>query len=696
MDYKNILTTCVYCGTGCGLNLQVLDGRIVGVLPAAEHPLSQGRLCVKGWNAASFVYSPDRLTVPLIRRDGRLVEATWDEALTLVAQKLLRIRDESGPRALGVLTSAKCTNEENYLLQKLARAVLKTNNVDHCARLCHAPTVAGLAAAFGSGAMTNSIPEFESDTACFLIIGSNTSEAHPLIASRILKARERGARLIVIDPRETQMARLADLYLAQRPGSDVAVLNGLMQVILEEELWDKEYVAGRTEGFEAMKAVVSGYTPERVEQLSGVPADMVRQAARMYATHKPAAIVYTMGITQHTTGTDNVKSCANLAMLTGNVGVPGGGVNPLRGQNNVQGACDVGALPNVYTGYQAVTLPAVREKFEHAWSVTGLDPHVGLTVTEMIAAAGEGKIRALYIMAENPLVSDPDLNHARQCLNDVEFLVVQDIFLTETAQLADVVLPGASFVEKDGTFTGTDRRIQRVRQAIPPLGQSKPDWQIICELARKMGALDGASGGVSGFDFASPAEVMDEIAAVTPIYGGVHYDRLDKLGFLQWPCPTAEHSGTPYLHKERFSRGTGLFHPVEYIAPAEMADDEYPFVLTTGRSMFHWHTGSMTRRSTRLDQEVPTAYVEMHPQDAARIGLDGTRWVRIRSRRGEIRVAVRLTRRIRPGVVFMPFHFAETAANVLTHAALDPIAKIPEFKVCAVQVEAVSTEECHE
>lgn len=529
--------------------------------------------------------------------------------------------------------------------------------------------------------MTNSQPEFETDTNCFLIMGSNTSEGHPLIASRIMKAREvRGAKLVVIDPRETQMARMADLYLRFRPGTDVAVLNGLMNVIISEGLQDKEYIAARTEGYEEMKALVEGYTPERVEEISGIPADGLREAARLYAANRHSAIIYAMGITQHTTGTDNVKSCANLAMLCGNVGVAGGGVNPLRGQNNVQGACDLGALANVYPGYQAVTSPEIQAKFEKAWGSTS-DLNVGLTVTEMIDAAGDGRVRGMYVMGENPMVADPDINHARHCLEQIEFLVVQDIFPSETAQLAHVVLPAASFAERDGTFTATDRRIQRVRKAIEPIGDAKADWEIICLLAQRMGA--------SGFDFASPAEVMDEIAQLTPIYGGVSYERLEELGFLQWPVPAPDHPGTPYLHKGKFSRGLGHFHALEFKEAAELPDEEYPFILTTGRLMFHWHTGTMTRRSEKLHQEVPEAYVEMHPDDTVRIGLDGAQRVRVASRRGEIELVVRATKRIRPGVVFIPFHFAEAAANALTHAALDPTAKIPEYKVCAVKVEPV-------
>jgi len=539
--------------------------------------------------------------------------------------------------------------------------------------------VAGLAAAFGSGAMTNSIPEFETDTNCFLIMGSNTSEGHPLIASRIMKAKERGAKVIVLDPRDTQMARLADLYLPFRPGTDVAILNGLMNVIISEGLEDKAFVAERTEAYDEMKAVVEKYTPERVQELSAIPADKLREAARMYAKNKPSAFIYAMGITQHTTGTDNVKSVANLAMLTGNLGIPGAGVNPLRGQNNVQGACDMGGLPNVYSGYQVVTSPDVQRKFQEAWGSTA-NMKVGLTVTEMVNAAGDGKVRALYVMGENPMLSDADLNHARHCLEKAEFLVVQDIFLTETAQLAHVVLPGTAFVEKDGTFTGTDRRVQRVRKAVEPPGQAKADWAILCELAKKMGA--------SGFDFASPKDIMIEVAKLTPSYGGISYERLDQLGFLQWPCPALDHPGTPYLHKGKFSRGLGHFHAIEFKEPAESLDAEYPLTLTTGRLMFHYHTGTMTRRSEKLSQEVPEAYIELHPEDAAKVGLNGGKRVRVTSRRGQIELGVRVTKRIKPGIVFIPFHFAEAAANALTNAAIDPVAKIPEYKVCAVKIEA--------
>ena len=526
--------------------------------------------------------------------------------------------------------------------------------------------------------MTNSIPEFENDTNCFLIIGSNTSEGHPLIATRILKAKKRGAKVIVLDPRQNQIGHWADIYYPFNPGTDVAIFNGLMNIIISEGLADEAYIAERTEGFEELKALVAEYTPEKVAEITGIPVEGLKEVARTYATQRPSAVIYAMGITQHTTGVDSVKSTANLAMLCGNMGVAGGGVNPLRGQNNVQGACDMGALPNVYSGYQPVAVPENQQKFLEAWGSTG-PLTVGITVTEMINLAGEGKIRALYVMAENPMISDPDLNHARECLEKAEFVVVQDIFMTETARLAHVVLPGASFAEKEGTFTNTERRVQRVRKAIEPVGGSRADWEIVCDLAKRMGA--------QGFDFASAEEVMQEINRVTPSYGGITYERLEELGSLQWPCPNVEHAGTPYLHKGKFTRGKGMFFALPFKQPAELPDEEFPYTLTTGRLMFHFHTGTMTRRSRKLASEVPEAYIEIHPDDAKMVGLNGKNRVRVSSRRGHIELLARVTDQIKPGIVFIPFHFAEAAANVLTNSAIDPVAKIPEYKVCAVKIE---------
>jgi len=537
--------------------------------------------------------------------------------------------------------------------------------------------------------MTNSVPEFE-ESDCFLITGSNTTEAHPLIATRVMRAQTRGAKVIVVDPREIQIAKLADIHLRQRPGTDVAWLNGMMHVIIEEGLYDREFVQDRTEGFEELRAAVADYTPARVQRITGIPAADLEEAARTYARAERAALLYAMGITQHTTGVDNVLSCANLAMLTGNVGKPGTGVNPLRGQNNVQGACDLGGLPNVYSGYQPVTNDGVRAKFEEAWGHAP-PPHLGLTVTAMVDAAHHGGLRALYVLGENPMVSDPDINHVREALKRCEFLIVQDIFPTETAQLADVVLPGTTFIEKDGTLTGTDRRIQSIHQAIEPLGDSRPDGEIISALAQRMNGTHDMQHAAQfgGWTYDPPAAIMDEIASLTPIYGGASYERLEQEGGLQWPVPTADHPGTPYLHKGRFSRGVGHFSAVAFKEPAEAPDEEYPLTLTTGRIMFHYHTGSMTRRSEKLDKEVPEGYVEISPEDADRLGLGKSARVRVISRRGEIETRAWITRRVPPGIVFIPFHFAEAAANVLTNPALDPVAKIPEFKVCAVKVEAL-------
>jgi len=479
----------------------------------------------------------------------------------------------------------------------------------------------------------------------------------------------------VVDPREIELTRYAALWLRQRGGTDVAWLNGLMNVVINERLYDEEFIKTRTENFDEFKRVVLKYTPEKVEKITGIPGEKLIAAARMYAKAKRGSIIFAMGITQHITGTDNVLSLANLAMLCGNVGKEGVGVNPLRGQNNVQGACDMGALANVYPGYQKVSDAKVREKFEKAWGVR-LSPEEGLTVVEMMDAAARGKIKGLYIMGENPMLSDPNINHVEEGLENLEFLVVQDIFLTETARMADVVLPGVSFAEKDGTFTNTGRRIQLVRKAIPEVGKGKEDWRIICELSKRMGYP---------MNYSSPSEIMDEIASLTPIYGGVHYDRLDKDG-LQWPCPTREHPGTPYLHKDKFTRGRGFFTPVDYIPPAELPDEEYPFLLTTGRILYHFHTGSMSRRSKPLSGIVPEGFLEMNPVDGESLGIKDNDWVKVSSRRGEVTTRVKLTERVDKGVVFMTFHFAESAANLLTNDALDPVAKIPEYKVAAVKI----------
>ena len=537
--------------------------------------------------------------------------------------------------------------------------------------------MAGLAASFGSGAMTNSIDELEF-TDLILATGTNTTENHPVIGMKVKRAvRQQGTKLIVIDPREIDLVKYADIWLCQKPGTDVAVFNGLMNVIISEDLYTKEYVAERTEGFDALKVTVAKYTPEYVEKISGVPAQDLQKAARMYAKAKRASIIYAMGITQHISGTDNVKSTANLSMLCGNIGIEGGGVNPLRGQNNVQGACDMGCLPNVFPAYQQVANEDARKKFETVWGAT-LSGKAGLTLMEMMAAAGSGAIKAIYIMGENPLLSDPDLHHVKKELQKLDLLVVQDIFLTETAQIADVVLPSASFAEKDGTFTNTERRVQRIRKIVNAPGEAKPDWEIIAGISAKMGYP---------MNYSSAKEIFEEIAKVTPSYAGISYERIEKEG-IQWPCPTPEHQGTKFLHKEKFSRGLGLFHAIEYIPPAELPDKEYPLILSTGRVLYHYHTGTMTRRAVGPSERCPESLIEIHPADAVKFGINEGQMVKVTSRRGTVEAKAHITQKSTQGIIFMNFHFAEAAVNLLTNPALDPTGKIPEYKVCAVKLEA--------
>jgi formate dehydrogenase alpha subunit len=493
----------------------------------------------------------------------------------------------------------------------------------------------------------------------------------------VRKAVRKGAKLIVANPREIDLCRIADVWLRHLPGSDVPLLMGMIRVILDEGLWDASFIQERCENFDVLKGCVENFPLDFVEKITAVPKELIMEAARLYASSKPATILYAMGITQHSHGTDNVFAIANLAMLTGNIGKPGTGVNPLRGQNNVQGACDMGALPNVLPGYQSIADPKVKEKFEQAWGYP-LNPQPGLTVTEMFQAAVEGKIKAMYIIGENPLLSDPDIKHVEEALKKLDFLVVQDIFLSETAKFAHVVLPAATFAEKDGTFTNTERRVQRVRQAIQPLGDCKPDWWIICQLAKRLGG--------QGFNFEHPLQIMDEIASVTPIYGGISYERLERGG-LQWPCPTPEHPGTPILHTQSFVRGKGRFVPLEYKPSSELPDEEYPLILTTERLLFHYHTGTMSRRVSGLNALKPQEEVGINPQDATKLEIGDGDMVKVISRRGEIKAKAKVTEASPPGVICMSFHFAESPTNLLTSLALDPMAKIPELKVCAVRIE---------
>ena len=724
-----VSTTCAYCGVGCGLDLNVRNDRVIRVTTRSQAELGRETrvngmsLCVKGRYGYDFVHHPERLTGPRVRRyllDGKpkasatgserdWVEVDWPAALELVARKMVEVaRERPASSAFGVLGSAKCTNEENYLMQKFARQVLRCHNVDHCARLCHSSTVAGLAMALGTGAMSNSMDDVAEQARAVFLIGSNVTEQHPVFGTMLRQAvLERGLDLVVADPRKIDITEFATLHLQHRPGTDIALVNGLMHIILKNAWHHADFIARRCENFQVFADSLESYTPGRVSAITGVPADDLVRAARVLSAARPMATIWAMGITQHSTGVFNVLSLANLQMLLGNFGVPGGGVNPLRGQNNVQGACDMGVLPNVYPGYQAVTGNAAA-LFASAWATDPIAslPHdpPGLTVTEMIEAFGDGRLRVLYVLGEDLALTEPDLNHTRGCLAKGEFLVLQEIFPSETAEFADVLLAGAAFAEKFGTFTNTERRVQAVRQAVPPPSPPSPlpegegseargaraDWAITAELARRVLNLQGRRprGPQAGWDYAGADEILAEIAAVTPSYAGVSWARLERGERLQWPVPHATHPGTPILHVDGFTRGLGRFHVVDHLPAAELPDQDYPLLLTTGRVLYHWHGGELTRRARGLQEVYPETLIEINPEDAVRIGLADGGQVRIRSRRGAMVGRAVLTERVAPGIVFANFHFpGANNVNNVTIAALDPVAKIPEFKVCAVKLE---------
>ena len=689
---EKVLTTCVYCGTGCQVYLKVQNGKVVDTKPVRDgfNP-GKGKLCIKGWALHEFIHSPERLTDPLIKKNGKFEKVSWDEAIQFCAANFKKIMDENlgDKRVLACLSSAKCTNEENYAMQKFSRAVFKTNNVDHCARLCHASTVAGLAASFGSGAMTNSLDEI-SDADVIYVTGSNTNEQHPLIGKRILESVHKGGILIVADPRTIPLSEIATdhggIVIKQWPGTDVALINGMMNYMISNDLYDKDFVEKYCENFEAFKEEVMKMTPKMAADICGVKEEDIINAAKTIANAKACSLIYSMGITQHTTGTDNVKTCANLQMLCGNMGKWGTGVNPLRGQQNVQGACDLGALSNVFSGYQKVIDPEARKKMADIWdiNVEDMDTEVGRTVVEIMNDGYDGKLKGLWVMGENPMVSDPDINHVREALKRI-FLVVSDIFMTPTAELADVILPAASFAETDGTFTSTERRIQLIRKAVDPIGNTKPDWEIIGLMAQAM--------GYNGLNYSHPKEIDDEINKTTPIYAGITWERLNnRLDGLQWPCRDTSSPGTVYLHKDgAFVRGKGHLNVCPYIPPKEgdpqVDDPEYPLVLSTGRLLWHFHTGTMSRRSPTLHARVPEGYIEISIEDANEMGIVDGEKIKVSSRRGEVITKAKVTHRVRKGLIFMPFHFKEAAANILTNPVLDPIAKIPEFKVCSAKIE---------
>jgi formate dehydrogenase major subunit len=717
-DLERVDSVCPYCGVGCAISYFVdSDSNRIVYADGRDSVVNEQRLCVKGRYGFDYPAHPQRLTRPLIRKDsaypkgalspetaesdgrkrrkaGGLVnyedvmphfrEATWEEALELAGRRLREVKEEHGSSAMAGFGSAKCSNEEAYLFQKLIRAGFGTNNVDHCTRLCHASSVAALLETIGSGAVTNVFADVKNADVA-LITGSNTTANHPVAASFIKQAARSGrTKLIVVEPRHIEMADHAEVFLQIRPGTDVACYNAWMHVLIEEDLIDHAFIAERTENFEALEELVKDYSPEAVADMCGVEASEIRRAARLFGGASAAIVFWGMGISQHTHGTDNARCLISLMLMTGNVGRPGTGLHPLRGQNNVQGASDAGLIPIVYPDYQAVTDPEIRAKFEAAWG-TELDPETGLTVVEIMHGALDGKIRAMYMMGENPFISDPNTNKVRKALASLDFLVVQDIFLTETAEFADVILPATTFMEKTGTYTNTDRRVQVGRQALDAPGEARADWQITCELSTAFGFP---------MAYASPEDVFAEFTSLAPSYGGLNYENLGLTGKL-WPCPDPESSdGIQVLMGDSFPtpNGLGKFVPRPFQPAKELPDDEYPFILNTGRVLEHWHTGTMTRRTRALHAIRPAPKVDVHPDDLARLGLEDGARVVVESRRGAIALTAEASRRIIPGTVFIPFHFREAAANALTIDALDPHGKIPEYKFCAVRIGAEEEE----
>lgn len=680
---KTVETTCPYCGVGCGIQARVTaSGRLS--LMADDVPgndSSQGMLCVKGRFGTGFVHARDRITSPLVKREGRWVEVGWDEALDAAAEGLARHRGR-----FGALASAKATNEDGYLVQKLCRVVMATNDIDHCTRLCHSPSVEAMLASMGSGATSNSYQDYE-DAGCIMVVGADASANHPVIAVRFRRAVSRGARLIVVNPKRVELCDQADLWIQQRPGTDVALFNAMARVLIDEGLADEAFVTARTEGFDAWRDSLEPFTLEHAERVTGVPAADIAQAARWYARppFSGSCLVWGMGITQHVNGIHNAHALLNLSLAAGQMGRRGSGISPLRGQNNVQGCGDAGCIPTNLPGYQLYD-PATLSRFEAAW---GIRPpgQTGRVVTEIVEGGLSGDTRAMYVVGENPLLSEPDLHHAEKAIDQLEFLVVQDLFMHETAERAHVFLPAAAFAEKEGTFTNSERRVQRVRQALPPPGQARPDWWITAELARRLARRLGLDVGRQ-FDYGGAAEIFDEMARLTPFLGGLSHARLDREGGLQWPCPTPDHPGTPYLYGETFPRGRARFIPARQIEEAaELPDHDYPFVLNTGRLLYHWHGGTLTRRVEGLLALAPRLEVAIHPSDARRLGVDTGGRVRVQSRRGELVAHAQVTEAVRAGAIFIPFvKLSESAANFLTNSAADPISKIPEYKVCAVRL----------
>ena len=681
-EIKKVLTTCPHCATGCQYYLLVKGNRIVGT-EAADGPTNHGLLCVKGrFGSFDFVQSEQRLTTPLIRRSkgGELEPATWDEALELVAKRFTELRNTHGGKSLAAFACARSANEDIYMLQKMARTAFKTNNVDNCARVCHGPSVAGLARTLGSGAMTNPIDDICRNAQVILLVGSNPEEAHPVIGMQIREAVRRGTKLIVVDPRNIGLTRAADIHLKLRPGTNVAFANGIVRELIHAGYTDKEFIRTRTEGYEALAEMVEDYTPERVAEICHIDARDLVAAAHMYGEADRAAIVYCLGVTEHSSGTEGVMSLSNIAMVSGKFGREGCGVNPIRGQNNVQGACDMGATPFDFPGYQKLTDDAVMARFEKAWGVE-IPKDKGIYATECFPKMITGDIKGLFIFGEDPVRTDPDTHHVIKALKSLDFLVVDDLFLTETAKYADVVLPGRSYAEKEGTFSNTERRVQRIRTAVTIPG-TRLDTDIFTEIMNRMG-------------YAQPrltaAEIMDEIASLTPSFAGVSHARLDSAEIagagLIWPCTAKDHPGTPILHKGKFTRGLGHYSIAAYRASNELPDDDYPLILTTGRILYHYNACAMTDKTEGLNEIAGSSFIEINTADAEHLGIaDGER-VQVISRRGAIESTARVSAKTNKGQTWMPFHFQDGNSNWLTNAALDNLCSTPEYKVCAVRVE---------
>jgi formate dehydrogenase major subunit len=681
MPTSIVRTTCAYCGVGCAFNAGVRDGRVVQMIPADDGPSNRGHACMKGRFGWTYNNAPDRLSVPLLRRGNDWEEITWESALDLVAQEFTRIKGAFGPDALATISSSRGTNEENYLFAKFMRCVIGTNHIDNCARVCHSATVTGMMDTLGASAATNSLQDLDV-AQLIMVVGANPTESHPVVGSRIKQAHRRGVPLIVIDPRRTELARLADLHLQLRPGSNVALLNAMGHVLVKEGLLDRAFLAARTEGIEDWIKTVSDCSPKAAEAITGVPAHLIGQAARLYGSSGASYCCHGLGVTEHRWGSHGVIALCNLALATGNIGRPGTGINPLRGQNNVQGASDMGCLPTYFTGYQSLDDPKLATLHQ---TITGrpLPTKRGMKTPDMWDAAIAGRLKGLWIIGYDVAQTDPNLKKVREALKQVEFLVVQDLFLSETAKHAHLVLPGASFLEKDGTFTNLERRIQRIRKAVDPPQGIFPDWRVVCEVSNRMGYP---------MSYRHPSEIMDEIARLTPMFAGVSYDRLDQHTGLQWPVPTVMHEGTTLMHQETFPKGKARFVAVEYLPPGEAASKDYPFVLTTGRILQHYNCGAQTRRTDILEL-VDTDVLEMHPADMERLQLRDDEIVRVVSARGEALLPVVGSERVLLGHLFTSFHFPASTVNDLLSSSADESSKCPEYKVSAVRVERIERDE---